>query len=330
MTHPRPRYQQAVRVPAIAAVALALVAASGHEALSQSVRTIKIVVPYTAGSPSDILSRVLADEISASQGPTVIVENRPGASAAIGTEIVARATPDGSTLLIATTAFLINAHVRKLAYDPLTGFEPICKLATSPTVIVVNGSSPHRSLADFLAVARAKPSALTVAGVGPASTVHISFERLKRAAGVDMTFVPYPGPPPAISALLGGHVTSIFVPYPAVAEQLKTGKLRAIGAASSARIEALPDLPTVAEAGFKDEAMDVWFGLVAPAKTPSETTASLTGLFTGALRAPPVRAKLAAQGLYPALMCGAQFGDFLRMQHREYGRTIREFNIAAN
>ncbi len=145
-------------MPAIAAVALALVAASGHEALSQSARTIKMVVPYTAGSPSDILSRVLADEISASQGPTVIVENRPGASAAIGTEIVARAAPDGSTLLIATTAFVISPHLRKLSLRPLTGFEPICKLTSSPTVIVVNSASSYQSLTDLLAAALPSPA----------------------------------------------------------------------------------------------------------------------------------------------------------------------------
>jgi tripartite-type tricarboxylate transporter receptor subunit TctC len=326
------RSRQAVRTGLIAAIALALVAASGSGAGSQSARSLKLVVPYTAGSPSDILSRMLADEIGASQGTTVIVENRPGGSAAIGTELVARAAPDGGTLLIATTAFLINAHLRKLSYDPLESFAPICNLTTSPTLIVVNASSPYRSLADLLASARGPKDPVTMAGVGPASTVHIAFERLKRAAGADMTFVPYPGPPPAISALLGGHVTSVFVPYPAVAGHLKAGKLRALAVASSSRIAALPDLPTLAEAGFKNEALDVWFGLVAPARTPPATVAQVTNLFTSAMQAPHVRTTLAAHGMYPypAGMCGTAFGDFLRRQHYEYGRTIRESNIAAH
>jgi tripartite-type tricarboxylate transporter receptor subunit TctC len=328
----RRRYARPSRMPAIAAIALGIAVTYASAAARQSAQTLKIVVPYTAGSPSDILSRVMADEIGASQGTTVIVENRPGGSTAIGTELVARATPDGGTLLVATTAFLINAHLRKLSYEPMTSFEPICNLTTSPALIVVNRSSPYRSLADLLAAARQQKDAVTVAGVGPASTVHIATERLKRAAGVDMTFVPYPGPPPAISALLGGHVTSIFVPYPAVAEHLKAGKLRALAVASASRIEALPDLPTFAEVGFKDEAMDVWFGVVAPAKTPTSVAARLTGLFTNAMQTPSVRSKLAAQGMYPypAGMCGTAFSDFLRRQHHEYGRAIRESNIAAD
>jgi tripartite-type tricarboxylate transporter receptor subunit TctC len=330
MTRLRRHYRQAVETTAVAALALALVAGSGRDAGSQPAPALRIVVPYTAGSPSDLLSRVLGDEIGASHGPTVVVENRPGGSTAIGTELVARAAPDGRTLLIATTALLINAHLRKPSYDPLTSFEPICNLTTSPLIIAVNGSSSYRSLDDLLAAARGKKEAVTVAGVGPASTVHIAFERLKRASGAEMTFVPYPGPPPAISALLGGHVTSVFVPYPAIAAQLKTGKLRALAVASSSRIAALPELPTISEAGFKDEALDVWFGVVAPAKTPPKTVASLTGWFSDAMQAADVQTKLAVQSLYPAVVCGAAFGDFLRKQYDEYGRTIRESNIAAN
>lgn len=322
--------RQIQRLAATSATLVSLfLALSGHDARSQTARTIKIVVPYTAGSPSDILSRLLAEEISRAQGSTIVVENRPGASASIGTEAVARSAPDGSTLLLATTAFIINPHVRKLSYDPLTGFEAICNLTSSPTVLVVNQASPYRSLADLLDVARLKPGTLTVAGVGPATTVHIAFEMLKRAADVSMTFVPYPGPPPAISALLGGHVTSIFVPYPAVEAQLKTGKLRALATSAPTRIEALPDVPTVSESGYRGYEVDVWFGVVAPARTPKATISKLADWFSAALQAPEVRSKLALQGLYPIGICGAAFAEFLRKRYDEYGRAIRDADIRA-
>src|SRR5207248_5328406 len=149
-----------------------------------------------------------------------------------------------------------------------------------------------------LSAARTKPGQLTLAGAGPATSLHIAFEMLKRAADVDMTFVPYPGDAPAVNALLGGHVTSAFTSYPGLAEHLKAGKLRALATASQARDEPLPDVPTIAEAGFKDYETDFWNGLVAPAKTPKETVSQLAGWFTAALRLPEVKAKLVLMGLY--------------------------------
>ncbi len=306
------------------------IAFTNNHAQSQTGRTIKVVVPYPAGSPSDIMARTLTEEIGRAQGPSTVVENRPGGSTAIGTEAVARATPDGGTLLVATTALIINAHLRKLNYHPLTSFEPVCNLTSSPLVLVVKGTSAYHSLGDLLNAAGVKPGSLTVAGVGPASTVHIAFELLKRAAGVDITFVPYPGPPPALSALLGGHVTSIFVPYPAVEAQLKTGAVRALATSSPKRIELLPKVPTVSESGYRGYEMDVWFGIVAPAKTPKETITTLAGWFSRALHAPGVETRLANQGLYPLGTCGADFGAFLRRKYDDYGAAIRDSNMKAD
>jgi tripartite-type tricarboxylate transporter receptor subunit TctC len=152
---------------------------------------------------------------------------------------------------------------------------------------------------------------------------------LRRAAKVDMTFVPYPGGAPAITALLGDHVTAVLTDYAGVAEQLKVGRLRALATASPTRVELLPDVPTVAESGYKDYEVDLWFGLVAPAKTPKDAVSRLAGWFTAALQVPEVKAKLFAQGLYPVGMCGADFGAYLRKQFDEYGRIIREANIKA-
>ena len=272
--------------------------------------------------------RMLAEQISRAHGITILVENRPGANQVIGTEAVSRAAPDGNTLLSITSAFVTAPHLRKLTYDPRTSFEPICLLTQSPGVIVVNSSSPYGTFNDLMSAARAKPGNLTLASVGPAGALHISFEILKRAANVDITFVPFQGMALAINALLGEHVTTVFADYPSVAEQLKTGKLRALATTSLRRIEALPAVPTVAES-YNDYEADLWNGMVAPAKTPKETVSELVGWFTNALQVPEIKAKLAVQGFIPAAMCGADFGALIRKQYDSFGRAIREANIKA-
>jgi len=300
---------------------------SGQAAWPQTAATIKIVVPSTPGGGADILARMLAEQISRTQGVTMIVENRPGAGNTIGTEAASRAAPDGNTLLINTPEFVINSHLRKLNYDPLTSFEPICYLVRSPQLLVVNSASPYRKLADLLDAARAKPGELTLASTGPASSPHIAIEALKRAAGVNITYVPYQGSTPAVNALLGEHLTAVVASYPNVAEQVRSGKLRALATFSRTRIEQMPQVPTVVESGFKDFDADIWFGVVAPAKTSNDVTAREAGWFRAALQVPDVKSKLVAQGLFPVESCGAEFGAFMRKQYDDYGRAIREANI---
>ena len=319
-----PRRQFLPLAGVAAAVAVLSVTVTGHGTWSQTARTIKVVVAVQPGGSSDFLARVLGEEIGRARRLTVVIENRPGAGQIIATEAVSRAAPDGNTLLITSPTSIINPRLRKVNYDPVTSFEPICYLVDSPTVIVVNGASPYRTLADLLDAAHAKPGDLTVAGSG---SFFIAFEMLKRAANLNMTFVPYPGGAPAVTALLGEHVTSMFTDYPTLAEQLKVGKLRALATGSRTRAEALPDVPTVAESGYKDYDVEHWFGLFAPAKTPKERVSQLVGWFTAALRVPEVKAKLAVQGLYPVGICGADFGAFVRKQYDDYGRVIREANI---
>ena len=294
---------------------------------SQAIRTIRIIVPFPPGGPTDFLARLMAEQMGRAQGPIVVVENRPGAGSVVGTDAASRAAPDGNTLLVFSIEAVINPHVRKVSYDPLTSFEPICRIVTSPTVYSVNSASPYRSLADLLDAARANPGTLTLASSGPASPFQIGFEILKRAANVDMTFVPFSGGSPAINALLGGHVTATLGTYSLASEHTKAGKLRALAAASRARLEALPDVPTVQEFGFRDYEVEIWYGLVAPARTPTESLSQFADWFTAAMKAPEVRAKLAVQGLDPAVMCGADFGALLRKQYDDYGRIIREANI---
>jgi tripartite-type tricarboxylate transporter receptor subunit TctC len=306
-----------------------IIALTGHDALAQTTRTIKIVIPYQAGGPTDTMSRLLAEQIGRTHGLTVVVESRPGAGTVIATEAVSRAQPDGNTVLIVGNSFVINPHVRKLTYDPLTSFAPICYLVQSPGVVAVNSASTYRTLDDLIAAARAKPGELTMAASGPATGFQIGFELLKRAANINMIFVPFAGSVPAINALLGDHVVAAFGDYTPMSEQLKAGRLRALAVATRTRSEALPEVPTVAEFGFKDYEADIWYGLVAPARTSKETLSQLANWLTAALREPDVRAKLVAVGLYPVGSCGTDFGAHLRKEYEAYGRVIRESNIKA-
>jgi tripartite-type tricarboxylate transporter receptor subunit TctC len=288
---------------------------------------VKIVVPVPPGGAGDILARQLAEQVGHAQGVSVVTENRPGAGTVIGTESVARAAPDGNTLLLNAPYMLISPQLRKVNYDPLTSFEPICYLVSSPGVFVVNSASSYRTLADLIDAARAKPGELTMASVGPGTAQHIGFEMLKRVANVDLIYVPYAGGAPAINALLGGHVTSVFAEYAPLAGHLKAGTLRAIATSARTRIEPLPDLPTVAESGYHDYEVDLWWGLFAPAKTPKDVLSQSASWFTEALRAPEVQAKLATQGFATVGKCGAGFGALLRKQYDDYGRIIRQANI---
>jgi tripartite-type tricarboxylate transporter receptor subunit TctC len=313
----------------VCAAALGLVPPIADEAWAQSTQTIKIIVPLPPGGAGDIVARLLSEQVGHAQGQNVVTENRPGAGSVIGTEAVARSAPDGNTLLINAPYLLIAPQVKKVGYDPLTSFEPVCYLVSSPGVIAVNGTSPYRTLADFLGEARKQPSRLTVASVGPATAQHIGLEMLKRAAGVDLTYVPYSGGAPAINALLGGHVTSVFAEYAPLAEHLKAGTLRALATSAKTRIGPLPELPTIAESGYAGYEVDLWWGLFAPAKTPNGTIAQLAKWFSEALQSDDIRKKLVAQGFSPVAMCGTNFAALLRKQYDDYGGIIREANIGA-
>ena len=193
--------------------------------------------------------------------------------------------------------------------------------------MVVNAASPYRTLAELLEGARSKPGVLTMGSVGPGSTFQLGFIKLIQTAGVDMTYVPYPGSAPAVTDVLGEHVTSVMAGIAVVSGQIGAGKLRAIAAATAQRISDLPDVPTFAEAGFKDIEIDNWFGVVAPAKTPKGALDELGRWFVAALSAPGVRERLVPQGLYPIGMCGDQFAALVRARYDEYGRLVRAANI---
>jgi tripartite-type tricarboxylate transporter receptor subunit TctC len=312
---------------ALSLAAVILFAPFGPGAWSQTAGTIKIVVPYTPGSGPDILSRLMAEQIGRAQGPTVVVENRPGGGTVIGTEAVERAEPDGHTVLLVANSFVANPPLGRANYDPSRSFEPVCYLASTPMVLVVLGSSPYRTLNDLIAAARAKPGELAFASGGPGSSLHVAIEVLRRAANINITYVPYGGTAPAINALMGNHVAAVWADYPTVVSQLQSGTLRGLVTTSRARIEALPDVPTLGETGVSKYEADIFYGIVAPTKTPPDILNRLSGLFSSALKAPDMKPKLAQQGLFPVGMCGAEFGAYLRRQVDEYSRIIREANI---
>lgn len=295
---------------------------------SAQTTTMKFVLAVPPGGPTDLLARVLAEQISQKHGLSVIVENRPGGDNVVAAQAVAHALPDGNTILINAPAFLITPQLYKPPpYDPFH-FEPICNLVGSPVVIAVNASSPYRTLADLLDAARAKPGELTLASVGPGSPIRLGAEMLKKAADVDMIYVPFKGDGPTVTALLGGHVTAMLGNFAGMSGHISAGELRALAVGSRTRIPALPNVPTVAESGFNDYEVSVWFGAVTRSGTPKEKIAQLGEWFTEALQVPDVTTKLAGQQLHSVISCGADYAKFLHSQYDAFGSIIRAANIS--
>ena len=311
----------------LVSLAVCLASVSSHLAEAQTARTLKIVVPLAAGGGADIVARVLAEQIGRAQNVTAVVENRPGAGTVIGTEAVARAAPDGETVLLTNPAFLINPHIKKVGYDPLTNFDPVCNIVNFPLVFVVPADSPLKTMADLIAMARAKPGSVTVASAGTGNPTHIGFEVLKAATGLEMTYVPYPGAAPAVNALLGGHITSVYSDYTTVSAQLKAGALRPLAVGSRQRFAGLPNVPTIPELGYTSYEAESWNGVLAPAKTPKDTLAQLVNWFRATGESPELKQKLAVLGISPNVVCGADYGAELRRQSDQYGPAIRAANI---
>ncbi len=315
-------------IGALAVLGLGL-ATFDHIAWSQSARTVRVILPVPAGGAIDIFSRIVAEQISTATGNTMIIESKPGAGGVIAAEYVANAPPDGNTLLSNNNAILTSAILHKVHYDPLTSFEPICDLVTTPQIIVVNATSPYHTLTELLDAARAKPGELSIASVGPNTTQHFGIERLKLLAHADLTYVPYPGGSTMTNALLGNHVSAAVLNWSEIGQQITAGSARALATMAAQHIEPLPDLPTVAESGFPGFETDVWFGVVAPAKTPKDITAQLIDWFRAAVTTPQVKAKLADLALYANPKCGADFDAHIHRQYDLYTQAIHDIGIKA-
>jgi tripartite-type tricarboxylate transporter receptor subunit TctC len=290
-------------------------------------RLMRIVVSFAAGGTADTLARLVGQEIAAATGIAVVIENRPGAGTSIATEFVYRAAPDGATLLLTADPFVINPSVRaSVPYDPFA-FEPLCLLVTSPQVLVVNAESPYKSVASLVMAAKARPGELTYAAVGPGTSQHIAGEMFKRAAEINMVYVPFSGGAGAVTSVLGGHVTAALVNYNEVLGHVEVGKLRPLAVVSHGRVAELRGVPTMNELGYRIVDATAWFGVFAPPRTPRETLWLLIAQFKSAVTAPDVKSKLEALGLRTVAACGGEFDAHLRRQYDNYARIVRETNI---
>jgi tripartite-type tricarboxylate transporter receptor subunit TctC len=224
---------------------------------------------------------------------------------------------------------VVNAAMKKGSYT-LASFEPLCYLASTPMPLVVQSSSPYRTVQDLVAAARASPGKITFASGGPNTSLHVAIEVLRLATKIDVNYVPYGGSAPAINALVGGHVQAVWADYPTVVSHLKGGTLRALVTTSAKRIDALPDVPTLTETGITKYEAEIFFGLVAPARTPPDALKRATDMLKAAINAPEMQPKYVQQGIFKVDSCGAPFGDFLRNITADYERVIKAAGIKTN
>jgi len=294
-------------------------------------RPISLVVPFPTGAANDALARILAAEMRDSLG-AVVIDNKPGANGNIAAEYVKRATPDGHTLLVVNDGYLIlSAMSERLPYDMLRDFDAVVYASALPFFLVVNEESiPVKSLKEFVEFARARPGKLSFASSGNGAPHHLAGELLKLQAGLDMVHVPYKGMGVALPDLMAGRVQFTITGLPAVASQLKGGKLRVLATVGRARSAVLPDVPTFAEAGVPGVELNVWMGIVAPAGTPKPVIARLNTELNRVLKLTTVRDKLAAQGIDVAGGTPEDFAARMRADLAAYGKVIRATGIRAD
>ena len=305
--------------------ACALAAGVAQSADRYPDRPIHFVVPYPAGGPLDTVARLTAQKVAADLGQPIVVENRPGAGGNIGAEYVARAAPDGYTLLLGAVAtHAINptlyAHI---PYDAQRDFEPVTQLASTPNVLIVNPSLPVHNVREFVAYAKAHPGTLNFGSGSTGSAGHLAGELFKRMAGIDMTHVPYKGAAPAMTDLIAGQVQLMFDNLASALTQIKAGKVRALAVTTAKRTPLAPDLPTIAESGLPGFDINTWFGLFVPAKTPQPIVLRLHDEFVKALNAPDVREKMLALGAEPVGNTPAQFAAYIRSESEKYAKVIQ-------
>lgn len=278
-------------------------------------KPITIIVPFPAGGTLDNLTRSLAQKMSDDFKQPVIIDNKPGAGTVIGTEIVARAAPDGYTLGMVANSFAINPSLYdNLRYDTVKDFTPVSWVAYTPHLLVANPNVPVKSLADVIATAKTKPGELSFASFGAGTSPHIAIERLKSEAKIDVLHIPYKGQAPALNDLLGGHVDMMFANTPDVLPHVKSGKLRAIALANDARLESIPDVPTFKEAGVDNMNSNSWYGVIVPSGTPAPIVDQLSAEFVRIVNLPEIRERLLAQGLEPAGTTSAEFAEYLKSE----------------
>jgi tripartite-type tricarboxylate transporter receptor subunit TctC len=313
----------------------ALLAAAGGPVSAQGKypeRPITIVVPTAPGGSTDFTARLISEPLSRALGQPVVVDNKPGAAGNIGNQIVARAKPDGYTLLLAYSGYQVgNPHLfKKAGWDPLKDFAPVAMLTRAPQLVTAKASLPANNLGELIAYAKANPGKLNYASSGNGSIQHIAGELLKQLTGASITHIPYKGSGPAVQDLLGGQVDLFITTPAAVVSQIKAEKLKGLAVTSQGRLASLPQVPTAVESGLKNFNLDSWFALYAPAGTPAEVVQQLNGEIAKILAMPEIRKKAEDSGTSVEHMTPAQLGDFTRKELDYWGRVIQSAKITAD
>ena len=292
-------------------------------------RAVRMIVPFAAGGPTDVIARVVAQKLSESLGQQFYVENLPGAGGNTGTATVAKAPADGYTILVVSTGFIVNPslYAKGVPYDPVKDFAPVTLVAASPNVLTVNPAVPAKTVQDLIALVRASPGKFSFAQPATGSTPHLNGELFKLEFGLDLTMVPFTGAAPAITSTIGGHTPIAFTALPPAMTNIKDGKLRALAVLSTQRVTALPDVPTAAEAGIPGHEGDTLTGIVVPARTPAEVVERLNAEIKKLVGLPDVKEKLEALGFVAVANTPAEFGERIRTESAKWSKVINDAHI---
>jgi tripartite-type tricarboxylate transporter receptor subunit TctC len=290
-------------------------------------RAVRLVVPFAPGGGADISARTIAAKLTERFREQVVVDNRPGAGGNLGVELVSKAPPDGYTLLLVSSSYGANPSLYKLSFDPVNGFEPITLVSQQPFILVVHPSLPARTVKELVTLAKAKPGSLNYASSGSGGIVHLGTEYFKSMTGVDIVHIPYKGGNTAHNDLVAGFVQVYFGTILSTLPVVKSGKLRALGVSTDKRNTALPDVPTVAEAGVPGFAFSGWYAVLAPAKTPKEVTDVLNREIVALLQAPDVKNRLAAEGSTVVASTQGELRDHLERDIAKWRKVVKAANI---
>ncbi|MGZ5092453.1 MAG: tripartite tricarboxylate transporter substrate binding protein [Burkholderiales bacterium] len=320
-----------VIMSAAAVLVAASAAAHAQSSAPYPARPIRIVVPQSAGASTDLTARLIGQKLNVVLGQPVIVDNRPGAGSIIGTDLVAKATPDGYTLLVVASSITLNPTLHKdLPFDPVRDLAPITQLSSFPNVLVVHPAVPVKTVKDLIALAKAKPRDINYGSSGTGTGTHLSAELFKYMTGVEMVHVPYKGGGPAVQALLGGQVQLNFATIVSVLPHVRGGKLRAVAVTTAKRSPSAPDVPTIAESGVPGYDHGPWNGFLAPAKTPRTVIGRLNEEVVRILQTPETRAVFTNEGAEPVGNKPEEFGAIIRDETAKWAKVIRAAGIKAD
>ena len=302
--------------------------AGGAHAQAFPVKPVRIMIGFSAGSSTDTVARVIAQKLAESWGQPVIIDNRAGAGGNIAADVVAKASPDGYTLLFANNGLAISATLyRKLPYDAARDLEPVTQVTAMPHVLVANQNLPANSIRDLIALAKAKPGQLSFGSAGTGNSDHMAGELFKYLAGIDIAHVPYKGGPQALTDTVNGQVSMYFAGLPVAMPMVKAGRVKALGTSGIKRSAALPDVPTIAEAGVPGYEVSLWYGLLAPARTPPDILAKISADIARTLKLPEVQERFGTLGVETVGSTPAQFKAFVNSETGKWSKVVKATGI---